>query len=168
MDETSMHPSRVSRRELLKQMARLGAALPAFGWGGLAFAQTRKKTIVAPPAPQSVFRFSPADDGLLEDLEKASFKYFWTQAHPETGIVMDRCHAREPVTNELGSIAATGFGLTALCIGEQRGFVMRGAAESRALNTLRFLWKKLPHHRGFFYHFGNINTGDRLWDSEAS
>jgi len=26
----------------------------------------------------------------------------------------------------------------------------------------------LPNHRGFFYHFANINTGERLWDSEVS
>ena len=41
-------------------------------------------------------------------------------------------------------------------------------SKSRALNTLRFLWKKLPNHRGFFYHWGNINTGERIWDSEVS
>ena len=34
--------------------------------------------------------------------------------------------------------------------------------------TLVFLWKKLPTHRGFFYHFANINTGERIWDSEVS
>ena len=33
---------------------------------------------------------------------------------------------------------------------------------------MRFLWKTLPHHRGFFYHFANVNTGERLWDSEIS
>jgi hypothetical protein len=36
------------------------------------------------------------------------------------------------------------------------------------VKTLSFLWHKLPTHRGFFYHFANINTGERLWDSEAS
>ena len=82
--------------------------------------------------------------------------------------MQDRCNARNPVTSELGSIAATGFGLTALCIGEKRGFVGRPEAQTRALNTLRFLWKKLPNHRGFFYHWANINTGERIWDSEVS
>lgn len=163
-----MRPGRFSRREMLKQMARLGAMLPTLSLGNLPGAQGQTKKIVSPPAPQGVHKFAEADDALLEEMEKASFKYFWTQAHPETGIVMDRCHAREPVTSDLGSIAATGFGLTALCIGEKRGFVLRSAAETRALNTLRFLWKKLPNHRGFFYHFGNINTGERLWDSEVS
>ncbi len=30
------------------------------------------------------------------------------------------------------------------------------------------MWKKLPNHRGFFYHWANVNTGERLWDSEVS
>ena len=38
----------------------------------------------------------------------------------------------------------------------------------RVLATLLFLWKKLPQHRGFFYHFANMNTGERVWDSEVS
>jgi len=42
------------------------------------------------------------------------------------------------------------------------------AARERAVASLRFLWKKLPTHRGFFYHFANINTGERVWDSEVS
>jgi hypothetical protein len=158
----------LSRREIVKQIARLGAGVPLLNMGLPYSWQTRGKQKLAFVGPKPPPPFSIADESLLEELEKASFKYFWEQAHPETGIVLDRCHAREPVTSELGSIAATGFGLTALCIGEQRGFILRGEAETRALNTLRFLWRKLPNHRGFFYHFGNINTGERLWDSEAS
>ncbi len=60
------------------------------------------------------------------------------------------------------------FGLTALCIGEKRGFISYTEARNRALNTLRYLWKKLPNHRGFYYHWANINTGERLWDAEIS
>ena len=41
-------------------------------------------------------------------------------------------------------------------------------ARDRALATLRFICRKLPSHRGFFYHFANINTGERIWDSEVS
>ncbi len=160
---------KLSRRKLLKRLARAGAVLPILSWSTLSNSQTRSKAVARPAAPPPPAKLlSDSDDALLQALENASFKYFWEQAHPETGIVLDRCHARNPVTNELGSIAATGFGLTALCIGEKRGFVQRPAAEARALSTLRFLWRKLPNHRGFFYHYGNINTGERLWDSEAS
>ena len=66
------------------------------------------------------------------------------------------------------SIAATGFGLTALCIAEHRGYVSRTDALERVFATLRFLWKKLPNHRGFFFHFANAETGERMYDSEVS
>ncbi len=58
---------------------------------------------------------------------------------------------------------------TAFCIGDKRGFISHAEARERVLlNTLRFHWKKLPNHRGFYYHWANINTGERLWDSEIS
>jgi len=112
--------------------------------------------------------FSPEDDALLEELENRNFLYFWEQANPETGIVKDRCNVVKPDKSPLGSIAALGFGLTALCIAEMRRFISRSEAQGRVLNTLRFLWKKLPNHRGFFYHWANVDTGERLWDSEVS
>ena len=170
MDKRNLSPNKQSRRAWIKQVARAGLALPALSLRGLGDFETqaqraRPSPVTHPNGPQP---FSKTDEELLDQIEEASFKYFWTQSHPETGMVLDRCDAFNPVTNDLGSIAATGFGLTALCIGAKRGYASRAAAEARALNTLRFLWKKLPNHRGFFYHFANINTGERLWDSEVS
>jgi hypothetical protein len=112
--------------------------------------------------------FSLDDEALLEDLAQANFLYFWEQTNPETGITRDRCNVQNPNKSDLGSIASTGFGLTALCIGAKRGYVSQVDARKRALDGLRFLWKKLPNHRGFFYHWANINTGERLWDAEVS
>ncbi|MGH9746759.1 MAG: glucoamylase family protein [Candidatus Acidiferrales bacterium] len=108
------------------------------------------------------------DEALLEEVEYAAFRFFWEQANPETGIVRDRCNAVTPDKSDLGSIATMGFGLTALCIGDERRYVAHNEARNRALNTLRFLWRKLPNHRGFFYHWANVSTGERLWDSEVS
>jgi hypothetical protein len=158
----------VSRRLWLKQTARAGLAVPILNVSSLFDLEPANQQAPSAPAETKGSPFSKDDEALLDQIEEASFRFFWDQTHPETGIVLDRCNAHNPVTNELGSIASTGFGLTALCIGEKRGYIMRPNAEVRAVNTLRFLWKKLPHHRGFFYHFGNINTGERLWDSEAS
>src|ERR1700733_7582378 len=101
-------------------------------------------------------------------MEALNFLYFWEQTNPDTGIVRDRCNVRTLDKSDLGSIAATGFGLTALCIGVKRGLISFAEGRGRALNTLRFLWKKLPQHRGFFYHWANINTGERVWESEIS
>ncbi|HWY21334.1 MAG TPA: glucoamylase family protein [Candidatus Acidoferrum sp.] len=124
-----------------------------------------------PPGPQSSPAqnvLSPADDQFLDELEKRNFQYFWDQASPQTGLVKDRCNVLRSDTTVVASIAATGFGLTALCIGEQRGFISASEARDRVLATLRFLWKKMPTHRGFFYHFADLNTGERIWDSEVS
>jgi hypothetical protein len=168
MDKKDIAPGKLSRREWLRRTSRAGLILPVMGSGTFstlaAWAQ-QKPTASPPPTPSP---FSKDDDALLEEIEQASFQYFWGQAHPETGIVLDRCNARKPVTGDLGSIAATGFGLTALCIGHKRGYVPIAEAQARVLNTLRFLWKRLTNHRGFYFHFANINNGERLWDSEVS
>src|SRR6201999_1390711 len=92
----------------------------------------------------------------------------WEQTNPQTGLVKDRCNARSTDTGTVGSIASTCFGLTAICIAEKRGFIPHNEARLRVVNTLLFIWKKLPTHRAFFYHFADINTGERIWDSEVS
>ncbi len=111
---------------------------------------------------------SPEDDAFLDELEKANYLFFWEQAHPETGLVKDRCNTRATDTGIVASIAGTGFGLTALCIAQQRGWISLSDARARALTTLRFLWEKMPTHRGFFFHWANVVTGERIWDAEAS
>ncbi len=112
--------------------------------------------------------FSKEDHSFLDELEHANFLYFWEQANPQTGLARDRFNIRGKDRGGVSSMAATGFGLTALCIGETRGYVSHQLARDRALATLRFIWKRLPHHRGFFYHFADMNTGARQWDSEVS
>jgi hypothetical protein len=123
-----------------------------------------------PPAPRSAL--SGADDALLEDLSKRSFMFFWEHADPQTGIVRDRARTSgSPVdTNarDVGSIASVGFGLGGLCIAADRGWVPRPAAVERARTTLRFFATRMPHERGWFFHFVNIRTGAREWNSELS
>jgi hypothetical protein len=111
---------------------------------------------------------SPQDDQFLDELERAEFQFFLEQANPETGLVKDRCNVRGNDTTTVASVAATGFGLTALCIGEKRKWISLHDARDRVLTTLRSLWRKLPNHRGFFFHYADVNTAARLWDSEVS
>jgi hypothetical protein len=160
---------KLSRRELLRQAVRAGALVP---WTRTPLLSAGRFAAVA-DTPQAgpgagSGPFYQVDEALLEAIEEADYKFFWEQANPYTGIVRDRCNATNPDKADLGSIAATGFGLTALCIGDQRGYGSHAEIRGRALNAMRFLWKKLPNHRGFFYHWANVNTGDRLWDSEVS
>lgn len=159
----------VSRRNLLRGMAGLSLGLPISRAGVLPLLAQQgpeQHTVPAPQPEPSVL--SPEDDQFLNDLEHANFQFFWDQANPHTGLIKDRCNVRTNDTTLAASIASTGFGLSAICIAEKRGFVSRPDAHARVLDTLSFLWHKLPTHRGFFYHFANINTGERIWDSEVS
>src|SRR5580704_8541416 len=166
----------LSRRELLRQFAGTAVCVPALARNPSLLSQTQaRKNSSVQPAPETTIELSPlppatylspGDDTFLEQLENAIFQFFWEQCNPKTGIVKDRCNVRGSDTSILGSIAATGFGLTALCIGEKRGYVSYSQARDRALTTLRFLWKKMPQERGFYYHWANIGTGERLWLSE--
>ena len=157
-----------TRREWLRRMAGAAALAPVARWSGFSPLQISGSRGAHPAAPAAPKTLSEQDEAFLQEIEAANFHYFWEQANPETGIVRDRCNVRTLEKNDLGSIAATGFGLTAICIGEKRGFISHAEARDRVLNTLRFHWKKLPNHRGFFYHWANVNTGERLWDSEVS
>ncbi len=117
------------------------------------------------PRPQSL----PAqDDQFLDQLEHQNFLFFWEQGNPETGLIKDRCNVRTKDTSLAASIASTGFGLTAICIADQRGYIGHADARLRVIRTLSFLWHKLPTHNGFYFHFANINTGERMFDSEVS
>src|SRR5580698_7965390 len=162
-----------TRREMLRQLACLTLALPVSQGDALSSrggaapqAASPHHTQPAPsPAPTSL---SPEDDQFLDVLERANFLFFWEQANPDTGMIKDRCNVRANDTSVAASIASSGFGLTAICIAEKRGYISHAEARLRVLRSLSFLWHKLPTHRGFFFHFANINTGERLWDSEVS
>jgi hypothetical protein len=68
----------------------------------------------------------------------------------------------------MSSIAATGFGLTALCIGDRRGYRPSKEIKERVRTTLDFLANKLENVHGFFYHFIDFETGERWEKVELS
>ena len=107
----------------------------------------------------------------MEEIEKAGFLFFWEQADPITGQVKDRALANGiNDTRTASSIAATGFGLAALCIGDKRGYQPHATIISRVQTTLSFLLNTLQPMgmNGFFYHFVDMTTGARAFTSEVS
>lgn len=115
-------------------------------------------------------RLTKQEDEFLDDLSRRSFRFFWEQTDPNTGLVRDRSLADidAPDKRTTASSAATGFGLTALCIAAERGWVTHDQARERTLNTLRFYGEKSFHEHGWFYHFVNTATGERKGRSEIS
>ena len=79
----------------------------------------------------------------------------WTAAAPRS-------------SRDIASTAATGFGLTAICIGAERGWVTKKEAVDRVRATLQFFATKADQEHGWFYHWMDVSTGERKWDSETS
>ena len=112
--------------------------------------------------------YEGTDDQLLEEIQRASFEFFWNEASSKTGQVKDRALANGNDSRMMSSIAATGFGLTSLCIGDKRGYRKSTEVLERVRNTLRFLANDLHNEHGFFFHFIHMETGDRWEKCELS
>jgi hypothetical protein len=129
---------------------------------------------VAPSNASPPRQLSGRDLAFLEDLSHRSFRYFWEQADPQTGLVLDRSRtdgSRHPPGQNnynVASIASTGFGLTALCIAAERRWVGRREARERVRTTLRFFAERAHHEHGWFYHWMEMRSGERRWKSEIS
>lgn len=104
-----------------------------------------------------------SDEAFIDKLEYDSLLYFAREANPKNGLIKDSSRPGAPA-----SIAAVGFGLTALCIGESRGWVDEKQAYDRVLKTLLTFRDRVPNEHGFFYHFLDMRTGARVWNSEVS
>jgi hypothetical protein len=111
------------------------------------------------------------DEAFLDDLERQGCLFFWEQASDKTGQVLDRARndlngRRDP--RRMASIAATGFGLSALCIADKRGYLPHAKVVERVRTTLDWHLNKFPEVHGFFYHFTDIETGERVKGVELS
>lgn len=132
----------------------------------LASSQAQRASQRAPLSAQA--------EGFLEDLSRRAFLYFQDHANAQTGLVLDRARAdgaAHPATHashNISSIAATGFGLTALCIAAERRWLTRAEARRRVQRTLEFFAERAEHKNGWFYHFIDAATGARRWQCEIS
>lgn len=144
----------LERRDLLKGSAWLlaGGVLPACATAGLR------------AGPQQLPPF-------YEEIERRTFRWFWDTVNRKNGLVPDRWP-----TPSFSSIAAVGFALPAYAIGVERGWCTRAEARDLTLTTLRFFWTApqgperagTAGHKGFFYHFLDMESGLRYRDVELS
>jgi hypothetical protein len=110
------------------------------------------------------------DAAFLDLVQRTAFDYFWYEANPENGLIKDRNTKDSP-----SNIAAVGFGLSALTVGIDRGWISREAGRDRVHTTLTF-FRNSPQspavdatgYKGFYYRFLDMQTGRRAWQSELS
>ncbi len=117
--------------------------------------------------PNAPAQFSTNDEQFLDELQRRAVLYFWENADPGTGLVKDRADNFKSDNYTAASSAATGYGLAALAIGVEHGWLDRNEAVARARATLNFLLT-MPHQHGWVMHFVDKRNGKRHWQSEYS
>jgi hypothetical protein len=108
------------------------------------------KPVSARPQPMNIAE-------LTTSIQEATFRYFWDYAHPVSGLTRERYFGNFDGCASGG----TGFGVLAIMIGAERGFVTREAAAERLLMISKFL-EKADRYHGAWAHWINGTTGETI------
>ncbi|HLD50510.1 MAG TPA: glucoamylase family protein [bacterium] len=103
------------------------------------------------------------DAELLKTIQKDTLQYFLKRSDKNTGLTRDSSQSGSPA-----SIAATGFSLAAIAIGQSHGWIPEDWSRDYLKKTLKTLLHRAEQHKGFFYHFLDARSGKRVWMSEVS
>jgi hypothetical protein len=155
-----------SQTVALNSTALAGLAVTSHNTAELCTATFSSVSIGSSPPPGAGI-YSSADQLFLNNLEDSEIQYFYDESSASTGLVPDNANANGGNPSADSSIAAIGFGLTALTIGDARGWLSNANAYQRALTTIDFLYNSGANVNGFFYHFLN-SSGGRYGTSEIS
>ena len=96
------------------------------------------------------------DTELLDSVQRATFRYFWDFAHPVSGLARDRSNGN----NETVTSGGSGFGVMAIMVGIERGYITRQQGIDRMLTILNFLTNSADRFHGAYPHWLNGTTGD--------
>ncbi len=97
-----------------------------------------------------------SDDKLLTLIQEQTFRYFWDFGHPVSGLARERNTSGETVTS-----GGSGFGLMAIIVGIERGFITRAEGIERLQTIIDFLGQADRFH-GAWPHWLNGSTGEAL------
>jgi hypothetical protein len=92
------------------------------------------------------------DAELLERVQRQTFGFFWQRAEALQGLAPDRCTTRADALDGPAAIGGTGFGVMALIVAVERGWIGRSAAIERLAGMLAALTRATRH-------FLNARTG---------
>lgn len=107
---------------------------------------------------------------ILELETKGCFDFFWNEisVYEKTyGFIKDSTAPFDTHKN-VSSISSTGFGLCAIVVGVSRNYISYDEGYERVLKTLINMYENASHIKGFFNHFLDMNTGEKVWSSEVS
>lgn len=107
--------------------------------------------------PVSAATHPMTDDELLTMVQHASFEYYWEGASSVSGMARESL----PGNDTIIATGASGFGIMALVVGVDRGFITREQGVDRMLRIARFL-ERADRFHGAWAHFMDGSTGKAL------
>ena len=94
-----------------------------------------------------------SDEELLDMVQEYTFRYFWDFGHEVSGLTRERSTSATTVTS-----GGSGFGMMAIIVGIERGFITREEGAARILTMLEFL-EDADRFHGAWPHWLNGETG---------
>jgi hypothetical protein len=98
------------------------------------------------------------DSALLDVVQRQTIRYFWDFGHPVSGMARERSNVAYNYGNEVVTTGGTGFGVMALIVAANRGWIPRDSVASRLLKMVQFLERANSYH-GVFPHWMDGATG---------
>lgn len=102
-----------------------------------------------------------SDEQLLDLVQKQTFRYFWDFGHPVSGLSRERSNIAYDYGAEVVTTGGTGFGIMAILVAAERGWIPRDSARARLQKMVNFL-SKADHYHGIFAHWLNGSTGKTI------
>jgi hypothetical protein len=102
-----------------------------------------------------------SDDSLLTLVQYQTFQFFWEGAEPTSGMARERLHMDHIYPSHPANIitsGGSGFGLMAILVGIERGFITRAEGLSRFERILNFL-DTADNFHGVWPHWWDGETG---------
>ena len=94
-----------------------------------------------------------SDDELLTMVQRQTFRFFWEYAHPNSGMARERNNSGDVVTT-----GGTGFGVSAIVVAVERGFITRTEGVKQLLKIVDYLTLADRFH-GVYPHWLDGKTG---------
>jgi hypothetical protein len=98
------------------------------------------------------------DDALIDAVQRQTFRYFWDGADAASGLALDRRTLAGDTDGDKVAVGGSGFGIMALIVAAERGWVTRDEAQQRLRRMLDALSRATRYH-GVWPHFLDAESG---------
>ena len=99
-----------------------------------------------------------SDENLLDLVQRQTFLFFWAGAQPASGLARDRTGRLTDPADDIVATGGSGFGVMAMIVACERGWVTRPEVLARLSKSLDCLERATCYH-GLYPHFMHGDTG---------